>query len=165
MRLPNLGTEAISASAFESAAWSRAVTLKERIGWQGPDRDHCSPVIDIELATRRIERWRSEASLAGASLARRLAADGITEDDLFYCLGEPAEALDNRLPHSPAWLLHLASAFSCPIPTVPLPLPNNLRRLETTGFLNLIEPLLRDALNQVRHAATTMANSIKGSAV
>ena len=137
---------------IESANWYHAATLSERIASlrTNPSAEHPGEV-NAELAERRIQRWRSQAPFgAGSHFSQRLATDGLSEDDLRYCLGEPVEILTRRLAGSQGWLEQIVGAFSRPPSSTLLPLPEFVRSHQTAGFLNLIEPLLRDALDRVQ---------------
>ncbi|MGO8790100.1 MAG: type 2 lanthipeptide synthetase LanM family protein [Terriglobia bacterium] len=100
-----------------------------------------------------MQRWRAQPPFAaGPFFAQRLEADGLSEQDLLYCLGEPAEALNSRLL-PPEWVEQLLLSLSRPPSSAPLPLPKAVLGRQTAGFLNLIEPLLRAALDRVREGA------------
>jgi len=148
-------------SYVESANWYHAATLKERVASlranQSAER---AGEADAELAERRMQLWRSQPPFAaGSNFADRLATDGLSEDDLLYCLGEPVEVLRRRGAGSQDWLEQIAHAFSRPVSSTLLPLPEFLRSQQTAGFLNLIEPLLGDALERVQDGAQALANS------
>ena len=147
--------------SLESANWYNAATLMERVTSLPPEPG--SAHLDEEnakLAEQRMERWKSQAPFsAGSRFAERLAADGLSEADLLYCLGEPVEDVQSRLANSQGWLEQISSAFSRPAPSIPLPLPEVVRNEQTSGFLNLIEPLLRSALDRVQSGAEALANS------
>lgn len=105
-----------------------------------------------------MKRWRSQAPFAtGSHFAERLASDRLGEEDFLYCLGEPPEILSERLTDSHGWQQQLARAFSRPRCATTLPLPETVLGHRTVGFLNLIEPLLREALDNVRRAAEQMS--------
>jgi type 2 lantibiotic biosynthesis protein LanM len=141
--------------------WHQAATLTERItSLSALQRMSLRGVFDADVAGRRIKRWRSQPPfVAGPYFAQRLAMDGLDEGDLLYCLGEPVEALRSRFANSEDWLAELFRAFSRPASSDPLPLPETLRSQETTGFLTLIEPLLRDALERVQAGAQALSNA------
>ena len=147
--------------SLDSANWYNAATLLERV--TSLRADPGSAHLDAEnakLAAQRMERWKSRAPFStGSSFAERLAADGLSEDELLYCLAEPVEDVQSRLANSQGWLEQISSAFSRSASTTPLPLPEVVRNEQTSGFLNLIEPLLRDALDRVQSGAEALANS------
>ena len=146
---------------LESADWYHAVTLEERVASLRADLDveHLG-VADAELAEQRLQRWRSQAPFDSVSyFTQRLATEGLSEDDLLYCLGEPVEVLSRRLARSQVWCKQIVGAFLRPPSSTPLPLPEDIRNQQTAGFLNLIAPLLRDALNRVQDGAEALANS------
>ena len=102
-------------SAFKSLTWCQAATLTERAALLNPGRDRPKVTVNRDLAERRMRRWRSQEPFAdGPSFAERLAADGLDEDELLYCLGEPAEALSSRLENSQVWVEQLLGATAQP---------------------------------------------------
>ncbi len=147
--------------SLESSNWYNAVTLMERVTslHAGQGSAHLDEA-NAKLAEQRMQRWKSQAPFSGSPFfAQRLAADGLSEDDLLYCLGEPVEDLQSRLANSQDWLEQISSAFSRPAASIPLPFPETVRNEQTSGFLNLIEPLLRDALDRVQSGAEALADS------
>ncbi len=150
--------------SLESANWYNAATLTERVTSLRTEQGagHLDKA-NAKVAERRMQRWRSQAPFAsGSFFAQRLAADGVSEDDLLYLLGEPLEDLQTRLANSQAWLEQISSAFSRPDSSIPLPFPETVSKQQTAGFLNVIEPLLRDAFNRVQSGADALANSGAG---
>ena len=106
-------TATLTPPHWQSAAWLRAFSLNERLAaraagsaWTGAH--------DRARASRRLERWRSAQPPFGQEypFSRRLALDGIGEEDLLLLLGEPDEALAGYLPTRPGWLAQLAEAFA-----------------------------------------------------
>ncbi len=147
--------------SLESANWYQAATLRERIAYLRANQSAEYPSkADTELAEQRMQRWRSQAPFdAGSHFTQRLATDGLSEDEFRYCLGEPAEVLRRRLANSQGWLEQIFRAFSRPASSILLPLPETVRSQQNAGFLNLIEPLLHDALDRVQRGAEALANS------
>src|ERR687895_316295 len=96
--------------------WYNAITLTERIASLRPLRGHTPNVdVNVDLAGRRLQRWRSQPPFtAGSYFDQRLAMDGTSEDELHYLLGEPIEAVRDRFPVPPAWLVQLAQKLSRP---------------------------------------------------
>ncbi len=143
--------------SVESANWCNAATLAERItelrGYDGTD----SVSSDNELAELRLQHWHSQAPFSkGSFFAQRLAADGLSEAEFRFYLGEPAEALQGRLGYEPAWLKQIRQAFFASDGS-PLPYPQASDKLQHAGFLTLVEPLLRDALHRVQTAVEELA--------
>ena len=99
-------------------SWYRALTLTERLASSRQDRPATGDVaVDAGRAERRLRRWRDQDPFAtDGFFARRLAADAMDEDDLWRLLGEPIEAVRDRSPAPPHWLLELDRALSA-LPT------------------------------------------------
>src|SRR5581483_10981236 len=143
-------------------SWSRAATLAERIAsLRAMNSPLPNGAVDKEMAASELEGWRSQPPFAeGSYFAQRLAAQGFTEQELFDCLGETVESLHNRPAGDRSWVKKLLHAFSLPGFTDPLPVPESFRNFETTGFLNLVEPLLHEALTRVQAGAQRLAGSM-----
>ena len=123
---------------MQTEAWYRGLSLAERLP--------AGAAADPERGARRLARWRSQRPFdSGDWLARRLAADGITEADLAAVLGEDDAALCARLGR-PAWLTDVA-AFAGPVAP----------GAEADGFLALVEPLVRQAAAEVTAVASELA--------
>lgn len=123
----------------DSSAWYRGLSLAERLpaGTAGTDPAR---------AARRLDRWRRQRPFDRADwLARRLAADGITESDLVAVLGEDDATLRDRLAR-PSWLAELTS-FTAPAAT----------EKSEEGFLALVAPLVQRACAEVTEVATGLA--------
>lgn len=151
----------MSHSTLLSAAWCQAATLKERCASLRSKLLQRSLGISKELAERRLQRWRAQTPFAsGSYFAQRLEGDQIGEPDLLYLLGEPAETLHHRML-APGWLEQIFGAFSRPPSSMTLPIPEALRARQTVGFLNLVEPLLQEALDRVRWGAEQLNQSVK----
>lgn len=133
-------------SLFESPDWYKALTLSERAAAlrRSPGS---SAAIDEALAERRLARWRAQEPFPeDGFFARRLALDGLTEDELRVLLGEPAEAIRDRETERPAWLTALEEAFTRPAPERFPEIPSESPSI---GFLNVIRPLLDAAYSRL----------------
>ncbi|HSE19296.1 MAG TPA: type 2 lanthipeptide synthetase LanM family protein [Pyrinomonadaceae bacterium] len=150
-------------SCFHNSAWYQAITLAERIASLSNATCTASESqIDAGLAKRRLERWRSQPPFEDdAHFARRLASDNLTEDLFSVILGEPIEAVRNRIPQLPGWLNELAEAFSGPISdsTTKIPLPAALRDQPAAGFLEAIAPLVSHSRLRLRDGVQKLAQT------
>ncbi len=129
--------------SFHNPTWYNAVTLTERLASLRAVRHSMLNVeIDVHLAERRMENWRLQPPfMTGSSFAQRLAMDGLSEEEFLYILGEPIEAVCDRLNVSLPWLEELAQAFSRPL----LAQPDALKIPwcdQEVFFLDAIEPLI-----------------------
>ncbi len=139
----------MSDSPFQSSAWHQAATLAERVATLDVDSDRRRSTTNTDLADRRMRRWRLQSPFAsGSYFGQRLEMDRLSEQDLFYCLGEPPEALSTRMS-SQGWVRQLLRSFSRPASSAPLPLPETMRSRKAAGFLKVIEPPLRDGIDRV----------------
>jgi type 2 lantibiotic biosynthesis protein LanM len=131
-----------------SASWYRALTLTERIAlWQAAGKPKlASERLDMDLARQKMSWWKELSPFEqGTAFARRLALDGLTEDELLYLLAEPIEAMQERVVGDMVWLDKLLQAFTLTDKDIPRPLPPLpvLQGLEV--FAAPILPLLRHA--------------------
>ena len=131
-----------------SASWYRALTLTERIAlWQAAGKPKLAlNRLDMELAQQKLSWWKELSPFEqGTSFARRLAMDGLTEEELLYLLAEPIEAMQERVVGDLVWLDKLLQAFTMTDKDIPCPLPPlpPLHGLEV--FVDTIRPLLRHA--------------------
>jgi type 2 lantibiotic biosynthesis protein LanM len=145
---------------FQGAAWYHALPLTERIALRaGGEAARNGAAASAE---RRLQRWRSQAAFAaGLPFSRRLAQDGITEEDLLHLLGEPVESLRDRSPAPPAWLDELARAFvGHALPAAEGPHAAEQRPgQELLGFLAAAEPLVSRGRGRLRDGIADLART------
>ena len=112
--------------------------------------------VEAEKAARRLQRWRSHPPYATDShFAQHLEMAGITEDVFRGLLGEPIEAVRDRLP-TPEWLAEFARAFSRPPARHSRALPEAYRGRKTVGFLHAIEPLIDQAQDRLHEGIESL---------
>lgn len=132
----------MTASTDHSPAWYQALTLIERLSsLRATGITVEGRKFNKERAADRLERWRASPVFGRESLFEaRLALDQLSEDELLYLLGEPAETVKARFGDSPAWLARLADAFSAAgadnVPAKQLPAG------DAGIFLAVIHPLI-----------------------
>jgi len=148
----------------QTAGFHRATTLAERLASLRAARRRAPPPaadpVDKELARTELESWRAQAPFAeGDWFARRLALDGLSEDELRSLLGEPVEALAARSGGPPEWLARLLAAYErAPRSAVEsLPLPAEMREARTVEFLDVIEPLIAEARTRLHAGVERLA--------
>lgn len=147
-------THVASAALRESARWYLATTLRERASLLHTDAARAqaerkqsqhepqSSLASTERATQRFKQWKGLLPFhhAEQSFIQRLAADSLTEDDLFTLLAQPAEHIQAALHTPPSWLTTLLNAFehqdtSC------LPV-QQIADAQTQAVFQTIKPLL-----------------------
>ncbi|WP_002636955.1 type 2 lanthipeptide synthetase LanM family protein [Myxococcus hansupus] len=102
-----------------------------------------SPPVDEARAKRRLERWRRQEPLSLDSIwAQRLRTSSVTEQELHTLLGEPAEALRERMGSAPPWMTDIERAYAGP-PAEPLTWPQPTP--PGAPLLALVEPLVHTA--------------------
>src|SRR2546421_12515575 len=139
----------------QSASWYRATPLTERIVLQQKNTDNRSSHTwrISDRGKQRFQKWKEQPPFdKGDYLARRLAMDYLTEDDLLTLLDEPVEAMQAQNAPLPTWLVELLTAFIDQDTAADFTLP-----LATTGqgthmmaFLNTLKPLLRSGLTRLQ---------------
>jgi type 2 lantibiotic biosynthesis protein LanM len=128
-----------------SPSWYRALMLKERLASFPHDSESAAKVAPdkLELAEQRLQKWKSCPPFEqGSYFSDRLALDGISEDDLRVLLSEPSEAVQNRVPQPPDWLLILTEAFASTGPSEPFDLLAAASGESVSAFLYPLKPLL-----------------------
>lgn len=148
-------------SCFQTPEWYYALALTERIALLRAIQ-YERPTIEVNsvLAERRMQRWRSQPPFAVDSFfAQRLAMDGITEDELFYFLGEQLKVLSDCFSTPPEWLTELAQAFSHSASNPRPPLPEMLRNEKMAGFLDAIEPIISQACDRLHKGIQTFTQN------
>ncbi|WP_257458075.1 type 2 lanthipeptide synthetase LanM family protein [Archangium lipolyticum] len=135
-----MGSE-VEESQADASRWFLGTELGERIRMLRHDGG--TAAIDGELARRRVERWRNQEPLCRNGLwERRLAAGGITEEELRTVLGTPPEALRRAMGSAPSWAQEIEQAYAAPI-AEPFAWPEREQQPERSPFLVLVEPLVR----------------------
>jgi type 2 lantibiotic biosynthesis protein LanM len=137
----------MNASIIDSLAWRRAWSLTERLYRFRQAEDNTQIPVDRELAAETLALWRSGSPFDNDSyFADRLAMEGTPENEFTRLLGTPVEALSSN-GTVPPWVQMILRAYSAPASP-----PNGQRanwgeaaNLPAAGFLNLVEPLMRDA--------------------
>lgn len=145
---------------FALADWYKALTLQERAAGLPTEGGGILSSSDSERAARRLERWRTQRPFSeDGFFGRRLAADGLTPDDLRNLLGETSDALAARAGRRPEWLAELARAFSAqsgdPFPLSAELLDGNRQ----AGFLEAVRPLLDAGWERLGAGLATLALS------
>jgi type 2 lantibiotic biosynthesis protein LanM len=149
---PSCGKEAREMERLTlcSSKWYQALTLGERfIALQAtPERQ--ADRVDMARARRRLGRWRAQAPFAeDDNFTVRLAQDGLSEGAMLELLGEPMAAVRERVAVTPAWLVDLADCYASFSWCSSRLFPEPFRASETTGFLNLIAPLINRAMDRL----------------
>jgi type 2 lantibiotic biosynthesis protein LanM len=137
---------------FSQPAWSRALTMAERLG---PDlatyrnNTHCDGGTD-ETARQRLSYWRSQAPFDKAEFfTKRLAADRISEEDLLFLLAESEDHLQARRPQKPEWQYRLESWASFRQSNFE-PVPAFMTIHNTAPFLLAFQPWISAGREQLR---------------
>ena len=111
-----------------------------------------------ESARLRLDRWLSQyPQLSDRLLAGYLAAQGTSDQAFLRVLHEPIDAVADRLAIAPPWLGTLRTAYSDETTGSTLSFTELSRGNNTVLFLNLVEPLIR----QARHRLGTEIESLR----
>ncbi len=143
-------TEGCESIHLETSDWYRAVTLSERIAALGR-RESMEVEFADESIRSRLQRWNAQyPQLRGNYLSDYLAAYDISKEAFLHVLNEPIEAVRDRLAASPSWLCDVRSAFSDDASSSAISFKEFSRGNDTVLFLNLTEPLIRQARQRLR---------------
>ena len=135
--------------------WYQALRLGERLG-----ADIQALPFDRERTARRLERWQAQAPFSNDGFfARRLAADGLSPDELAVLLGEEPGSLRDRHGASPDWLLEIQEAYSSPPrgDAFPWREPTPVDAASTLAFLVLVEPLVRRGCERLERRGAALS--------
>lgn len=151
---------------FASPDWYQAISLSERVALlKAPQhkilnidrKTNAKRYIDRDRAQRYNDRWKAQSPFDRESyFAQRLAIEGINEAEFLHILGESTAALRDRQTEPPAWLTKLTQAFTQPLATEPMTFPDALKETKTLGFLELIEPLIRQGRDRLHDGIQTL---------
>ena len=148
-------------------SWYRALTLTERLASLREDRQAARDVaVDAGRAERRLRRWRDQDPFStDGFFARRLAADGMNEDDLRRLLGEPIEAVRDRSPAPPDWLARTGPGLFPARCRADPRRPRTASGHPLAGFLEIIEPLISQGRDRLREGIEVLAPGARRAAV
>lgn len=142
---------------FQSADWYQAIVLTERIASLKTSQSQDEINIDIDLAQQPIEHWKLQPPFDRNSyFAQRLATENISKKELLHILCESMETLRDRTFMPPDWLIELAQAFSGETEFEPINMPDELKKIQTIDFLNLIEPSIQQGRDRLREGIKTL---------
>jgi type 2 lantibiotic biosynthesis protein LanM len=141
--------------SLPSPDWYRAFTLEERSRIGPP----AASGMRGELGPLRLARWKRQSPFDQDDwFARRLALDGLTEEELLRFLDESPESLRERSEETPSWFVELESAFaSPPASTASPPSADSPDEAASRAFLDMILPLSEHACKRLEEAARELA--------
>ncbi|GCF06930.1 hypothetical protein KDI_04940 [Dictyobacter arantiisoli] len=152
--------------AHYKALWYRALTLTERAILL-PDTTQ-QPSVEPESVSdsvrQRFQSWKEQPPFKqGTLFTQRLAADALSEKDLFTLLSEPVEQLQGRLAETTSlpWLATLIDTFATRrADSDPTPLFARVKQQPPAGnlsFLDTIEPLMTAGLIRLEAGVQELA--------
>lgn len=151
-------TEAQSEACPPSTSWFAALTLAERAALIHAEQSSRRAAAPTERALRRLQRWRDQFG-DPALFAERLALDELTDDELLRVLSTPVEALPEQLHATPAWIGAIEQAMTRSESRYPIPLPELFQSQAFAEFVDLIEPLLSQARDQLRQGVQPLIDT------
>src|SRR5262245_35236408 len=137
---------------FEISKWYEALTLNERI--QLVLSSKSEPLIDRELAEKRLLRWRAQIPFDNDSyFRRRLDSSRLTENDFFRLLGIGGREMIKHLSPIPLWLFEIERIYldwsaNCARKNPP--------EIADLGLLFIAEPILIEGQRQIRAGLATL---------
>jgi type 2 lantibiotic biosynthesis protein LanM len=144
----------IRAFFSERSDWYRAMTLAERLVSLRDQPAHFV-LSERNRAQQHLQAWKEQPPFEREDyLTRRLALDGLTEEEFRRLLAMPEELLQQFTP-PPPWLLTLQKAFSdTDADAFILP---DLAGNEVGGFLSALKPLLKIYLERLQAGLQDLA--------
>jgi type 2 lantibiotic biosynthesis protein LanM len=151
----------VNESFWNQPSWSQALTLTERLAaLRATPTDRQYGTVDHDRAARRLQRWQAQSRLnKDLSFERRLALEGIREEELRQLLGKPAEAMEAGCSEHAGWVAELAAAITQSPAIEPLPLPAALRSTQWAGVLSAFAPLIDRGRRRVREGVQVLRAS------
>lgn len=140
---------------WKKLTWYNAISLRERVASRRTDANDTSSIAmhNTEIAVQRLQDWKAQKPFDhGTFFVDRLAMDAISEDDFFFLLAEPIEAVQTRASSTPGWLEELAEAFEDPYVSdeVTLLLQQAAAGSPLAACLRAIGPLLQHGVDRIR---------------
>ncbi len=135
---------------LQNPTWYHALTLTERLtSLRTAIRDvRARKEGNTELAEHRLQRWKRQSPFDKESyFSDRLTMDAMSEDDLCYLLGEPIDAVRDRMTSPPDWLIILARAFENFDSAAEFTLPMLEADSILYSFMDTIKPLIKYGLD------------------
>src|SRR5262245_8584489 len=137
---------------FEISKWYEALTLNERI--QLVLSSKSEPLIDRELAEKRLRRWRAQIPFDKDSyFRRRLESSRLTENDFSRLLGTSSREMMKHLSRMPFWLCEIERIYR---DWSTASARNNPPEIADLGLLIIAEPILMEGQRQIRAGLATL---------
>ena len=138
----------------------RAMTLSERVqSLRGGRADEQRAKLATEHGKRRLGKWKSQPPFDfGPLFEQRLGQAGLTESEFLELLSLRTGA-SGVPPVPPPWALEIASAFARPADERPNIYPEHAAELPELRFLELVRPLITQALEELRQKMKALAGA------
>ena len=132
---------------YSNPTWGRALTSAERNALAAAlTEEEISRVSDSALGVRRLRSWNEQPPFgADRYFDWLLSQKGLTRDEFIQALSLNAEDLAG-LSQSPEWLSSIQQAYEGSDIDPYIPGPGE----EELGFVNLVDPLIEQALSSLR---------------
>lgn len=150
-------TSPTASTARDTAStWYDALTLRERAASLRASATAVGAPRDPAVGARRLARWRAQEPFTSEAIfARRLAVDGLGEEELSRLLAETSADVKAREPASPAWLRTIARAYTRPAASS---ITFGAQADQTqVRFLLAVEPLISAGASRLRAGLERLA--------
>ncbi|MCI0398534.1 MAG: type 2 lantipeptide synthetase LanM family protein [Chloroflexi bacterium] len=135
---------------FQDPTWYQATMLTERLATLPAGPNLADLPTDEQLAAQRWQQWRAQSPFSDDQyFERRLAIDGLSQEQFRHLLGESPAAIQARFPAPPAWLVQLSEAYA-DFTDTPGALPENIARSLETTFLAAVAPLIHQTHHRLQ---------------
>jgi len=142
-------------NVLESPCWYAALTLKERLAALERAGGALPSSAGEVASSQRLKQWREQVPFGKADLfARRLAAEGLSQEMFAYLLDESMESVRSRFDAPPPWLDRLDRAFTATGTDAEVPAGSQDGE---PSFIEIASPLVADGLARFRQAIDTLS--------
>lgn len=165
MQTPHTSGDSPAQVGEDSPQWYQATTLAERQmllrARPALPAEH-QVESEIERARHRLMRWKNQPPFRSSpqEFARRLAGDGLSEEQLLTLLALPGAQIQAACPAPPAWLQDFVSAFTHPVhhPSF-APIAQKINSIQELAFLRVLKPWLEQACARLHHGVLALQRS------
>jgi len=147
---------------FKSPRWYAAASLKERaLAFCYPPSGNASGTTDQGVSFRE-KKWKEQSPFEQPSIfERRLGVDNLSPRQFSRLLAEPLPTLQKRLGSEPDWLRRVRDAFNTVDQGSGNSSDHDFLLDEESGFLCVIEPLLKDSYTRFRRGIQEVVESFE----
>jgi type 2 lantibiotic biosynthesis protein LanM len=143
------------------STWYNAITLKERIRlYKKSNKGKIINNNNNNHAAQRLEKWRKQPPFNNKKMFNtRLDSDKISQEDFLYILDDTITTLSCYIQTVPSWLDEFVMACNTYGINNSLHIPSAFKTNLMVGFLNVLDPIINKARNDLHCQIITLINS------